>query len=172
MPCAMVMKNPGMKNASGVTSAVRQRERLARHRRQRQQRAGQHHGLGRERGCRCGVEMRLPVKNPTGNSRKYSPNSVAGRCSSSVISEADGARHHHEGAGVEAALQHEGVEAQPAEQRDVALQRRSSPLLVRLAGGWVSYSHQIGDERDRRRRPAARSRTRCASRTCRSARRR
>jgi len=34
------------------------------------------------------VEMKLPVKKPIGNNKKYSPNSVAGRCKSSVISEA------------------------------------------------------------------------------------
>ncbi len=45
-PGLMVTKVPGMKKVSGVTSAMAERRRLARHARDRQQRADQHHGLG------------------------------------------------------------------------------------------------------------------------------
>ena len=35
------------------------------------------------------LEIKFPVKKPTGNSKKYRPNSVAGRCKYSDMSDAE-----------------------------------------------------------------------------------
>ena len=130
MPCAMVMNVPGMKNASGVTTPDDSTTACPPTRRQRQQRARQHHGLGRDPVADAGGDE-IAGEEAHREQQEVKPE-LGGRPVQQLRHQRRrGARHHHEGAGVEAAGQHEGVEAQPAEQRGIALRH-----ATRRSCGW------------------------------------
>ena len=65
----MVMKNSGMNNVSGTTHPVIKRA-WDGQRRQRQDRAREHHGFAGDAIADAAGDERLPEKKPTGNSRK------------------------------------------------------------------------------------------------------
>ena len=94
------------------------------------------------------VEMKLPVKNPSGKQQEVEPELGGRPVQQFGHQRGRRARHHHEGAGVESALQHEGVEAQPAETARRSFCSHALAASVAVGDRMGLVHRQIGGERD------------------------